>query len=70
MAPSPIEFALRMIKNNPKFANNPQYQNYIQILESGDAQKGEELANNLLNTYGVTKEDALAQAKNFFHIPL
>lgn len=67
--PSPIDFALRMIKNNPQFKNNPQAQNYIQILESGDAQKGQEVANNLLNTYGMSKEDALSQAKSFFHIP-
>lgn len=68
--PSPIEFALRLIKNNPQFANNPQAQNYIQILESGDPQKGEEVANNLLNSYGISKEEALSQAKSFFHIPL
>lgn len=67
--PSPIEFALQMIKNNPQFANNPQAQNYIEVLESGNSQKGEEIANNLLNTYGVSKEDAISQAKSFFHIP-
>lgn len=68
--PSPIDIVLRLIKNNPQFANNPQAQNYIQILESGDSKKGEEIANNLLNSYGVSKEEALSQAKSFFRIPL
>lgn len=67
--PSPIEFALNLIKNNPQFANNPLAQNYLQILESGDSAKGQELANNLLETHGVEREEAVKQAKNFFHIP-
>lgn len=66
--PNPMDFILRMIKNNPNIANNPQAQNYISILESGDAKKGEEVANNLCQTYGVTKEEAISQAKNFFRL--
>lgn len=66
--PSPIDFALRMLKNNPNIANNPQAMNYLNILESGDSQKGEEVANNILNEYGLSKEEAIQQAKSFFHI--
>ena len=56
------------IKANPNIAGNPQALAYIEVLESGDSKRGQELANNLLNTYGMTREDALAQAKQFFRI--
>lgn len=65
---SPIQSMINMIRANPAIADNPQMQAYIDVLESGDTKRGEELANNLLETYGMTKEDALAQAKAFFHI--
>lgn len=55
-------------KNNPAIANNPMAQNCLSILESGDAKRGEEMANNLLQSYGISKEDALNQARSFFHI--
>lgn len=65
---NPIQSMINMIRANPAIADNPQMQFYIDVLESGDSKRGEELANNLLETYGMTKEDALAQAKAFFHI--
>lgn len=65
---NPIQSMLSMIKASPQIANNPQMLSYIEVLESGDSKKGEELANNLLSTYGVTKEEALQQARSFFRI--
>lgn len=65
---SPIAAMVSMIKANPAIADNPQAQAYLDVLESGDGAKGEELANNLLETYGMTKDQALQQAKAFFHI--
>lgn len=63
---SPIDFLLKMIKNNPQIANNPQALNYIDIIESGDKTKGEEVARNLCETYGVSPEEGYKQAKSFF----
>lgn len=63
-----VDSMLKRLTANPAIADNPQAQSYIQVLRSGDAAKGEELANNLLETYGMTKEQALSQAKQFFHI--
>lgn len=40
----------------------------IDIIKSGDANRGQQIARNLCNTYGVKPEDAIAQAKSFFHI--
>lgn len=65
---NPVQAMLKRLNANPAIADNPQAQRYIQVLESGDAQQGEELANNLLETYGMTKEQAIEQAKRFFHI--
>lgn len=61
-------FAMNLLKNNPNVANNPQAQSFIDVIQRGDSAQGEEIANNLLETYGVSKEDALKQAKNFFLI--
>ena len=42
-----MNFALGMLNRNPRVASNPQAQAMIQILQSGDAKRGEEIANNL-----------------------
>ena len=64
---SPLQFLMSQIQQNPNIANNPQAQNYIQIIQSGDQKKGEEIAQNLLKSYGMTKERGMAQVKRFFH---
>lgn len=64
---SPMQFLMSQIQQNPNIANNPQAQSYIQIIQSGDQKKGEEIAQNLLKSYGMTKEQGMAQAKRFFH---
>ena len=48
--------------------NNPMAQNYISVIQSGDAQKGQQLAENICRSYGVTPQEALQQAKQFFRI--
>lgn len=70
MMPSanPMQSMLKMLTANPAIADNPQARSFIDVLQSGDSARGEELANNLLETYGMTKEDALARARKFFHI--
>lgn len=63
-----VDSMLKRLKANPAIADNPQAQTLINVLESGDAQQGEQIANNILETYGMTREQAMAQAKQFFHI--
>lgn len=65
----PRSIALNLISRNPSVANNPQAQNLIGVIQNGDSKKGEEIARNLCNTYGVTPEQAFTQAKNFFGFP-
>lgn len=64
---SPMQFIQNAMRQNPNIANNPQAQNYLNILQSGDSQKGQQIAENLLKTYGLTKEQGLNQVRQFFH---
>lgn len=61
-------FAINMLQNDPRFANNPQAQKLMEIIQNGDSQQGEKMAENLCETYGMTKDQALTEAKKFFGI--
>lgn len=63
-----LNLAMTMISNNPQIANNPQAKSMIEVIQSGNAERGQQIAENLCNTYGVSKEDAVKQAKSFFKI--
>lgn len=64
---NPIAMLLnRAIQQNPNLQNIPQAQNYIRVLQSGDAQQGQQLAENICKSMGITPEQAVQQAKNFF----
>lgn len=54
------------IQNNPALRDNAQAQNYIHVLQSGDSQKGQQLAENICKTMGVTPQQAVQQAMSFF----
>ena len=60
--------ALDIIQKNPALANNPNAREMIDVIRSGDAAKGQQIAKNLCATYGVKPEDAISQARSFFHI--
>lgn len=59
---------LQQIKSNANFKDNPMAQGMIDVIESGDAKKGEQMALNLCETMGVSPDDAIKQAKRFFNI--
>lgn len=60
--------ALDIIQKNPALVNNPNAREMIDVIRSGDAAKGQQIAKNLCDTYGVKPEDAISQARSFFHI--
>lgn len=62
------EFAMNMIKRNPRVANYKNTNELISTIQSGDSARGEQIADNFCKTYGVTREQAIAQAKKFFGI--
>ena len=67
---NPVQFAINALNQNPNLKNNPRAQGLMEIIQSGDAIKGEQMAKNLCQTYGVSVDEGLKQAKTFFHIPM
>lgn len=66
--PNLEQFALMLLKKNPKIANSPQGKEFMDILESGDTERGQKMAQNYCNSYGVTPEEGYNQARKFFNI--
>lgn len=64
------DIATQMIRNNPQVNQSPFAQAGINAILNNDAQAGEQLANNILQSLGMTKEQALEIAKrqNLFGI--
>lgn len=71
---NPMSTLLNMAMQNSNIANNPRAQEMLRVIQSGDAQKGQQIAMNLCKTYGVSKEQAVSMATEYFknqlHIPL
>lgn len=63
------QMAMNLIGQNPNIANNPRAKQMLDVIQNGNDQEGQRIAENLCNTMGVSKEDAIKQAKQFFHIP-
>lgn len=64
------DMALNLLAQNPNIANNPNAQEFIRVIQNGDSVKGAQIAQNLCDTYGISKEDAIKNAKSFFNLPL
>lgn len=62
-----LALARRLIQSNQnKIPNTPWAQAAVNAIMNGDAQAGEQLANNLCQAHGVSKQQALDQAGRFF----
>lgn len=57
------QMAMNLLSQNPQIANNPNAKAMVDVIKNGDARAGMEMANNLLKTYGISKEEGIAQAK-------
>lgn len=66
---NPRDFAVNLIRSNPQIAGNKNARELLEVIQSGDRQRGEQIAQNLCNTYGISMDQALSEAKSFFHIP-
>lgn len=64
-----LGYAMQMIRNNPQIAQNPNSQAMIQAIENGDEVAGTQLANNILNTYGLSKEQGISMALQRLKFP-
>ena len=63
------DFAVNLINQNPQITNNPNAQGMLQAIQNGDNAKGEQIARNLCDSYGITPDQAVQQAKRFFNLP-
>lgn len=63
------QMAMNRISSDPSFCNNPQAKAFVDIMQRGDIAQGQEMAKNLCQSYGVSEQEALQQAKSFFRIP-
>lgn len=70
----PRMFAMNVLRQNPSIAQNQRNQDLLQVIRSGDNTRGQRIAENLCKTYGVTPQQAVDMATNFFrnqfHIPI
>ena len=63
------QMAMNRISSDPNFRNNPQARAFADIMQRGDIAQGQEMARNLCQSFGVSEQEALQQAKSFFRIP-
>ena len=61
-----MNFVNRLLAGNPQLRNNPMAHNALSALQKGDDATGEQIARNLCESYGITPEEAYAQAMRFF----
>lgn len=62
----PKTYALNLLMRNPRFKNNDLAQNFIRVLQTGNEQEGIQMANNILKSHGLSREEGMQQAKNGF----
>lgn len=66
MPMDPRQMVQQMFQNNPNLQNNPQAQQFMQIIMNNDSERGEQIARNICQTYGISPEQAVQQAQLFF----
>lgn len=63
------DMAAQMIRNNPNIQQSPFAQAGVNAILNNDAKAGEQLANNILKSVGMTKEQAMQLARQQMHLP-
>lgn len=63
---NPMIFALNVLGNNPRVTQDPRNKELIDILKSGDAERGAAKARELCQSNNTTPEEAAQKARSFF----
>lgn len=63
-----LGYAQNAINSTPEVRDKPEYAEMVAAIQSGDAQAGQRLANQILQQYGVSKGQALQRAFQFFNL--
>lgn len=61
--PNIFDVVIQFMNKNPQITNTPMGKTFMEALQNRDSSKGEELANNLLESQGMTREQAMNEAK-------
>lgn len=65
-----LNFAQRLVQTNQNnLPNAPWKDAAINAIMSGDAQAGQQIANNIMQSMGMTKEQMMEQARKQFNLP-
>ena len=65
-----LNFAQRLVQTNQSnLPNAPWRDAAINAIMSGDAQAGQQIANNIMQSMGMTKEQMMEQARKQFNLP-
>lgn len=65
-----LNFAQQLVRiNQNNLPNTPWRDAAINAIMSGDAQAGQQIANNIMQSMGMTKEQMMEQAKKQFNLP-
>ena len=65
-----LNFAQRLVQTNQNnLPNAPWRDAAINAIMSGDAQAGQQIANNIMQSMGMTKEQMMEQARKQLNLP-
>lgn len=65
-----LNFAQKLVQTNQNnLPNAPWRDAAINAIMSGDAQAGQQIANNIMQSMGMTKEQMMEQARKQFNLP-
>lgn len=59
-----INLLIQRLAQSPNVQNNPNAQQWLNVIQSGDSAQGEQIARNIAQSYGMTPEQATQQAQN------
>lgn len=62
------QIAIQALQRRPDIANSPQGQEFLNILKSGDDAKGQQMAQNYCQSYGISEQEAIQKVRQFFNI--
>lgn len=60
--------AMNMLQQRPDIVNNPEAQEMINAIKTGDSVKGQEIAKRLCDEHGEQPNDVIGRAKQFFRM--
>lgn len=61
-----VQKLLYQLQQSPNIRSNPEAQEMLNVILTGDSKRGEEIANQILQKNGVSREEGVNRARSFF----